>query len=397
MLIAGLILTGVCVAAAVTWAVVYVNARANDRMLPDVGEGLPHAAEGPLPRVSVVLSMHNEERDAPGCIASLRAQDYPNLQIVLSLDRCTDATPTIAREAAAADPRVVMVEAEPREGWWGKCVPLDRGLRVADGRWLLSIDADTRLDPTLIRAAVGLARHRGWDMIGVLPRLSCDRAFEAVVQPVATMQMMYMFSPLRINRETDRRPFGLGPFMMFSRAACDAAGLMDSVKDDIQEDVALAREIHRAGYRVGLASHGGLLTCRMFDGFGAFYHGWKRIFTRISGNRVGRLRKYALRLALLGVCMPAAQAAALGLGIAAIAAGALALGVALLAAAGVAFAAQLLSIDRIYRRGGLPGWARLTYPLGFAVIAWLLHNAAASLKAGKPVRWAGREYTLKPR
>ena len=397
MLTLSVILIAVCVVATVVWATVLHTARVNDRALPAAVEGLHADRDAELPRLSVVLPMHNEAHDAPACIETLRSQDYPDLQIVLSLDRSTDETPAIAKAAAEHDPRIKAVETTPIEGWWGKCVPMHEGAAAADGQWLVFVDADTRLDPKLLRAAMGLALDRGWDMIGVLPKLSTDRLFERIVQPTATMQMMYIFQPRRINRDDDRRPFGLGPFIMLSRDAYDAAHLMTAVKDDIQEDIAIARAVHAAGRRVGLAAGDGMFHCRMFGGFREFYHGWRRIFTRMSGNRVQRLRKYAARLALLGVAMPAAEVAALICGIVAAVQNTPILAAPLLIAATAAMATQLAAIRRIYRRGGSSLASVLLFPVGFAVVAWLLHDAAHSLQRGKPVRWAGRDYVLERR
>ena len=397
MLTVSLILIAVGVVSTAVWATVLHTARLNDRALPAAAEGLKHKNDGSLPRLSVVLPLHNEAHDAPDCIETLRAQDYPDLQIVLSLDRCTDQTPAIAEAAAENDPRIKVVETTPMEGWWGKCVPMHEGAAAADGEWLVFIDADTRLDPRLLRAAMGLALDRGWDMAGVLPRLSTERVFECIVQPVATMQMMYMFQPRRINRDAHRKPFGLGPFIMLSRDVYNAANLMTAVKDDIQEDLAIARAVHKAGRRVGLASGDGMFHCRMFGGFREFYHGWKRILTRMSGNRVTRLRKYALRLALLGVAMPLAAIAAITFAVVTAVRGMPFIAAMLLLTAAIAMATQFTAIRRIYRRGGSSFASVLLFPIGFATIAWLLHDAAQSLKAGKPVRWAGRDYVLERR
>ena len=184
---------------------------------------------------------------------------------------------------------------------------------------------------------------------------------------------------------------------MLSRDAYDAAHLMTAVKDDIQEDIAIARAVHAAGRRVGLAAGDGMFHCRMFGGFREFYHGWRRIFTRMSGNRVQRLRKYAARLALLGVAMPVAEVAALICGIVAAVQNRPITAALLLIAAITAMATQLAAIRRIYRRGGSSLASVLLFPVGFAVVAWLLHDAAHSLKRGKPVRWAGRDYVLERR
>ena len=49
-------------------------------------------APAELPTMTVVIPAHNEERVAAACARSVLASDYPGLDVVFVLDRCTDGT-----------------------------------------------------------------------------------------------------------------------------------------------------------------------------------------------------------------------------------------------------------------------------------------------------------------
>src|SRR5262245_48914911 len=96
------------------------------------------------PLVSVLVPARNEEASLDICLASLRAQDYPALEIVVVDDRSTDRTLELARRHAAEDPRVVVVEGTaPLPGWFGKTNALRQAASKATGAWFLMTDADT--------------------------------------------------------------------------------------------------------------------------------------------------------------------------------------------------------------------------------------------------------------
>ena len=58
-----------------------------------------------LPDISVIVPCFNAERYLETCLASIRAQDEPGLQILLIDDGSTDATGAILDRYAAGDPR----------------------------------------------------------------------------------------------------------------------------------------------------------------------------------------------------------------------------------------------------------------------------------------------------
>jgi hypothetical protein len=69
-----------------------------------------------------------------------------------------------------------------------------------------------------------------------------------------------------------------GQYMLFRRAAYDAAGGHAAVRALVLEDVALARAVKRAGYRIELADGGDLVRTRMYRGTAELWAGCSKYF-----------------------------------------------------------------------------------------------------------------------
>ncbi len=109
-------------------------------------------ADADNPLVSVLVPMRNEEAFIADCLASLRAQDYPALEILVLDGASTDRSPEIVAEIARADPRVRLV---PNPGL-RQAAALNVGLRAAHGVLLVRADAHARYGPGYV---AGCAAH----------------------------------------------------------------------------------------------------------------------------------------------------------------------------------------------------------------------------------------------
>lgn len=133
------------------------------RFLRKCPEVLPsQASQDPLPRVSVLLPVKNEEVNIEAWLARLLAQDSPADEIIVTNDHSTDRTPEILAHFERLNPgRLKLVEAPAvSEGWTGKNWALAQGEREAQGEWFLFTDADTRFEPFTISSAVRHAEAR---------------------------------------------------------------------------------------------------------------------------------------------------------------------------------------------------------------------------------------------
>jgi glycosyltransferase involved in cell wall biosynthesis len=69
-----------------------------------------------LPLVSIGVPVYNEERFLDASLASLRVQDYPNLEIILSDNASTDGTLQICERHATEDARIRIERADENRG-----------------------------------------------------------------------------------------------------------------------------------------------------------------------------------------------------------------------------------------------------------------------------------------
>lgn len=368
-----------------------------DRPIVQRGLELSEPADG-WPRLSIVVPAHNEQRVIELCAESLIAQDYPNLEIIFVLDRCTDATNEILRKVTAGDDRVDIIENDYcPDDWAGKCNAAHLGSRAATGRWILFSDADTVFDPRLSRAAMGLAMEKDIALLSLLSTLRHDHPFERIIQPAAGLTLMKIYPMEKVNRKDNARSFANGQFMLFNRSWYDRIGGHASVKDDLLEDIAFARRINDAGGRGAIALADGMLTVSMYDSAHSLRMGWKRIFIEACKRKPKRLRKYAFRLLMVSVLLPILQIISMALVIAFAFLGEAYHSIALGLITIVSIYVQWRVLRRIYPMGGAPRSAVWYYPLGCYNVARIMLDAASDLDHRRPVKWGGKEYVLEPR
>lgn len=109
-----------------------------------------------MPRLSALITVHDEEARLPGCLAALGFAD----EVVVLLDRCTDGSKAIAEAAGA---RTV-------EGAWEReGERRNAGIAACGGDWVLEVDADETVPPALaeeIRRVIAETAH-DWHEIPV--------------------------------------------------------------------------------------------------------------------------------------------------------------------------------------------------------------------------------------
>lgn len=364
----------------------------------------PAHESGAPQSVCVVVPCYNEAASVATVTRSLLAQDHPSLRVVFVLDRCTDDTRGAIERAAAmdtgvVDPRVEILEVrECPPGWAGKVhamhsgVARSRGARDAD--MLLFIDADTELDPRCVRACAALLHTRGLDLLSLWSTLSTERWFERIVQPMTTLELIRQYPLQSANREVRPRAMANGQFMLYRAQAYHGFGGVESVRDSVLEDVAIARRMKRLGMRAGVLLAEGLLLCRMYDSYRAYRAGWKRIFIESASRRSPRLRAYAMRKAMAHLLLPGAAIATLAWGCVETFGARPETGSALMLFAGAyGVVPYLICLGILYASQGLLRYLPAA-PVGNLLTISILFEAARDLRSGRPVRWGGREYEL---
>lgn len=104
-----------------------------------------------VPDVSVVVPCYNGERFVSACLSSIQAQTLGSWEVVFVDDASTDSSADTAADIASADSRITVVRL-PRNA--GVSTARNQGARRCSGRYLLFLDVDDVLEPTMLQSTV---------------------------------------------------------------------------------------------------------------------------------------------------------------------------------------------------------------------------------------------------
>lgn len=106
------------------------------------------------PLVSVIVPMWNARTTIAETLASIAAQTYPALEIIIVDDGSTDGSADIAADFCHHEPRAVLIS----QSNTGVAGARNRGILGSRGEWIAPIDADDLWHPTKIEKQIGAAR-----------------------------------------------------------------------------------------------------------------------------------------------------------------------------------------------------------------------------------------------
>jgi len=261
--------------------------------------------------VSVLVPARDEAACIGGCVRALLDQEGVELELLVLDDGSTDGTADVARAAAAGDPRLRVLAGAPLPvGWLGKPHACAQLAEAAGGEVLVFVDADVRVAPHGLAATRALLDVHDLDLVCPYPRQLADGLGPRLVQPLLQWSWL-TFLPLRLAESSPRASLvaANGQLLVCRAAAYQAAGGHASVRDQVVEDVELARAFKRAGYRVTVADGTHTAACRMYTDWRELADGYTKSLWAAFGSPGGAAAAMAL-LAWLYVLPPAAAVAA---------------------------------------------------------------------------------------
>jgi glycosyltransferase involved in cell wall biosynthesis len=338
------------------------------------------AADVDCPRISLLFAARDEEEKLPRALATMVAQDYPNLEIVAVDDRSCDATGKILDEFAAEHPqlRVVHVKELPA-GWLGKPHALQKAYEDSSGEWLVFTDADVRFHRDVLRRVATLLRERGMDHLALLGDVERSGFWDTVLITFFGMGFQLAVDLYQVSNPNSRAYVGVGAFQMVKRGAYEACGTHRRLAMEVIDDMKLGKMVKRGGFRSGVAVAQDAVSVEWHLGL---------------GNLVKGLEKNFFAAAQFSGWVAAMQVASLLLFNVAPFCG-------LIFGSGWirALAAVSVVVALCFHLGGdivmrVAPWYCLTLPLGAVVFAYiLLRSTAVTLQQGG-IYWRGTFYKL---
>ena len=253
-------------------------------------------------KVSVLIPARNEERNIGRCLDSLLQQTYQDYEILVLDDQSTDRTwPILSRYAQDHPDRVQAVRGKPlpEACWSGKAHAMHQLAHLAHGEYLLFTDADTvHSSESISWAVTNLEWHRV-DFISGYISQELGSFGEALLVPIMYL-MTAVIMPIWLIPVT-RTPllsFAVGQVVMFRRKGYESIGGYASVSGEISDDIHIARQMRKAGFRTIFLDIRRHVRCRLYHGFHEAFHGLTKNISDFLNHKILSLVSGSLAVAL---------------------------------------------------------------------------------------------------
>jgi len=237
--------------------------------------------------VDILVPMRDEERNVAECLTTvLAAKKLENFQVYVLDDHSSDHTADLIK----GFPVNLLKGAELPDEWLGKNWACSQLAAAGRGEYLVFIDADVRLKPAAIAAAITKMNLLGWDFISPYPKQLAGTFFEKLIQPL--LQWSWLASvPLRLAEKFPNRSMTIanGQFFIVKRDAYQKINGHSKVKDEVLEDLELARALIASGARGGVADGSLVARCRMYQSREELISGYTKSLWKAFGSANGAI------------------------------------------------------------------------------------------------------------
>jgi glycosyltransferase involved in cell wall biosynthesis len=175
------------------------------------------------PLVSVIIPTYNSARTLSLALRSIKRQTYPSVEIIVVDRYSRDGTPHIASRFGA---RLIQADTERAEA-------KNIGLKAAKGQYVLFLDSDMELTPTVIQECVELVERNSAIGAVIIPEITVGNSLVAKIRRYERLhyENTYIESPRFYRKDLAIQAGGFDPEVVF------------------YEEATLAYKIEKMGYR----------------------------------------------------------------------------------------------------------------------------------------------------
>ena len=242
-------------------------------------------------RVSIIVPARNEEANIERAVRSLAAQQGVR-EILVVDDNSEDRTWEIVEMMKADMPllRALRIDSLP-EGWLGKAYAASVGAREASGDWLLFTDADTEHLPGSLTATLELAEREGADLLSLSPGQITPTWWEKAVIPLVYVNLARLYRFEDVSDPASAAAAANGQYLLIRRGMYARVGGHQAVRNEILEDVELAKRVKSAGGKLLFLPGAAWVRTRMYHTFGEMWAGWSKNLFLLYGRSLARVSK----------------------------------------------------------------------------------------------------------
>lgn len=221
------------------------------------------------PSVSVLVPARNEEKTIESCILSLLNQNYTNYEVLVYDDNSNDKTYSILKKLEASNLRLRILKGKLlADGWKGKSYGLYQLSQLSSSDYLICVDADLIAKPNLIKWSVSNIIHHKCDSLSAWPKHNLPSLLHYFIVPTIYIATGILF-PINWIRSTSNPLFShaIGQLMVFKKTSYNEVGGYEIIKDKINDDINMAREMKAKKYSHIFLDASSYLEGDMYDSF----------------------------------------------------------------------------------------------------------------------------------
>ena len=238
------------------------------------------------PLVSVVVPVKDSIRTIEACLRSIRAQTWPSLELVVIDNFSTDGTWDVVQELAHH-----AEQAGPE-----RSAQRNLGIERSQGEWILWIDADMELPPTIVERAMAAALGEEADAV-FIPEVTVGDGYWTACRALersCCVEEILVQSPRLVGRDYLRRTGGFLESLSGTedaelrsrmiRDGCSLAWIPDEIVHD-EGEMSLGfiwskRYYYGRGLKKYRAEHPGVLSEQAGSAVAAYRRHWRRLAAR---------------------------------------------------------------------------------------------------------------------
>ncbi len=239
-------------------------------------------------KVSVLIPARNEAHNIQHLLEGLIKQNHQLWEAIVYDDQSEDGTADIVLSYQKKDARIRLVRGTALpQGWLGKNHACHQLAQHAKGEYLLFIDADVRLEKTLIHDAVAYFEKHKLELLSIFPQQIMVSRGEKVSVPIMNWVLVSLL-PLILTRVSTMPAFAAanGQHMLFKKATYKQMQFHERFKKHAVEDIAIARYMKHQKLRIQTLLSNGQIQCRMYGGLKEAINGFSKNVLAFFGNSV---------------------------------------------------------------------------------------------------------------
>lgn len=241
-----------------------------------------------FPLVSILVPARNEEDNLPLLINDLKNITYPNFEIIVCNDNSTDQTENILKaEAAVFEQLLYFNNGVLATGWVGKNFACHQLAQNAKGEFLMFLDADVRIEPSLINKAMSFVKRKKVKLLSIFPKQLINSKDEWKTVPLMNWILLsYLPLPLVSWKCFSSLSAANGQFMFFEANNYLHNNWHEKVKTSNVDDILIARMMKKKGFKIAVLLGENDIACRMYKSYNSAIKGFAlNIHQYFNGSR----------------------------------------------------------------------------------------------------------------